>query len=154
MNRRAILAVWATAATAVPLAALSHADPPYQWQVVEFQSPDGNIHCHLINDHGKGIAACQITDYTYAVPQPPGWCAAEVDAGRWFWGDILQLEQGEQPFMQCHGSSIGPGGQALDYGQTRSLLTMTCDSEPTGMTCTDSSTGHYFRTSRESYDGG
>jgi len=28
---------------------------------------------------------------------------------------------------------------------------MTCDSEPSGMTCTDSSTGHFFRISRESY---
>jgi hypothetical protein len=27
-----------------------------------------------------------------------------------------------------------------------------CDSEPSGVKCTDSSTGHYFRVSRESYD--
>jgi serine/threonine-protein kinase len=36
----------------------------------------------------------------------------------------------------------------LDYGQTRSVGAITCDSEPSGMACTDSSTGHYFRRSR------
>ena len=39
----------------------------------------------------------------------------------------------------------------LDYGQTRCLGPITCDSEPTGMTCTDTSTGHFLRVSRESY---
>jgi hypothetical protein len=39
----------------------------------------------------------------------------------------------------------------LGYGQTHSIGTITCDSEPSGVTCTDGSTGHFFRTSRESY---
>jgi hypothetical protein len=33
----------------------------------------------------------------------------------------------------------------------QSVGVITCDSEPAGMTCTDSSTGHFFRVSRESY---
>jgi hypothetical protein len=40
---------------------------------------------------------------------------------------------------------------ALDYGQTRSIGVMTCDSEPSGVTCTDNSSGYYFRVSHESY---
>jgi hypothetical protein len=39
----------------------------------------------------------------------------------------------------------------LEYGQTRSAGTITCDSEPSGMTCTDSTAGHFFRVSGESY---
>jgi hypothetical protein len=39
----------------------------------------------------------------------------------------------------------------LDYGQTHSIGTITCDTEPAGVTCIDSSTGHFFRVSRESY---
>ena len=39
----------------------------------------------------------------------------------------------------------------LAYGKTASAGTLTCDSETTGMTCTDSSTGHFFRVSWESY---
>jgi hypothetical protein len=38
----------------------------------------------------------------------------------------------------------------LEYGQTSSAGSITCDSEPEGMTCTDISSGHYFRMSRES----
>jgi hypothetical protein len=40
----------------------------------------------------------------------------------------------------------------LDYGQKRSIGAITCGSEPSGMTCTDASTGHFFRMSSESYD--
>ena len=39
-----------------------------------------------------------------------------------------------------------------DYGQKRSIGANTCGSEPSGMTCTDASTGHFFRMSSESYD--
>jgi hypothetical protein len=39
----------------------------------------------------------------------------------------------------------------LGYGQTRSLGSITCDSEPADMTCTDSSTGHFFRVSQQSF---
>jgi hypothetical protein len=42
----------------------------------------------------------------------------------------------------------------LDYGQTRSLGAITCDSEPSGMTCTDAGSGHFFRLSRDSYQVG
>jgi hypothetical protein len=44
-----------------------------------------------------------------------------------------------------------PGEPTLDYGQTISAGTITCDSEPTGIKCTDSS-GHYFRVSKDSYN--
>jgi hypothetical protein len=40
----------------------------------------------------------------------------------------------------------------LGYGQTVFAGTITCDSEPTGVKCTDTSTGHYFRLARESYE--
>jgi hypothetical protein len=39
----------------------------------------------------------------------------------------------------------------LAYGQTHTVDTITCDSEPSGVTCTDTSTGHFFRVSGESY---
>jgi hypothetical protein len=43
-------------------------------------------------------------------------------------------------------------GNADSY-QFQSLSgNIACDSEPSGVKCTDSSTGHYFRVSRESYD--
>jgi hypothetical protein len=45
-----------------------------------------------------------------------------------------------------------PSSQKLDYGQTYSRGAMTCESEPSGVTCTDTVTGHFFRISRESYE--
>ncbi len=45
-----------------------------------------------------------------------------------------------------------PGLKTLDYGQTYSQGAITCDSEVSGVTCTDTSTGHFFRVSRETYE--
>jgi len=42
----------------------------------------------------------------------------------------------------------------LNYGQTRSLGVISCDSEASGITCTNANNGHFFRVSRESYDVG
>jgi hypothetical protein len=43
----------------------------------------------------------------------------------------------------------------LDYGQkTRSLGAISCDSEQSGVTCTDTSTGHFFQVSSDSYQVG
>jgi hypothetical protein len=39
----------------------------------------------------------------------------------------------------------------LGYGQTHTVGAITSDSEPPGVRCTDSSTGHFFFDSRESY---
>lgn len=45
-----------------------------------------------------------------------------------------------------------PGLKTLDYGQTYSHGAITCNSELSGVTCTDTSTGHYFGVSRENYE--
>jgi len=42
--------------------------------------------------------------------------------------------------------------KTLDYGQSESLGPMTCVSETSGVTCTDTVTGHFFRVSRETYE--
>ena len=52
-------------------------------------------------------------------------------------------------------STSGPHGRACDFsfgGQTYSRGAMTCDSELSGVTCTDTGTGHFFRVSRENYE--
>ena len=70
--------------------------------------------------------------------------------------DLKLLRDG----MPCAG--VWPGGQiwlqqqsnalpTLAYGQTHTVGTITCASGPSGVTCTDSSTGHFFQVSREAY---
>jgi Family of unknown function (DUF6636) len=152
MNKRSLVAIWiATAAATLPLAALAHADPPYQYQEVKIQSPSGNIHCALFNDHGQGRVWCRIDHYTYAVPPRPASCEPQ---SRYTWGDFFAINQGKPASMECAGNAPDDPARTLDYGQTQSVGAMTCDSEPAGMTCTDTSTGHYFRISQDSYEGG
>jgi len=68
----------------------------------------------------------------------------------------MQLAQGNPPCVGPHTIQIVLSGQyapaPLDEGQKRSIGTITCESERSGVTCTDASTGHFFRVSSESYD--
>ena len=68
------------------------------------------------------------------------------------WGDALSLYQGEAAF-QCytHLPDDPTSGQILNYGQTLANGSITCKSEQAGITCTDATTGHFFRIARESY---
>jgi hypothetical protein len=132
----------ATAATITALPPTAHAVPDGS-----FQSPSGNIYCILIvKDTGAASSACQLQQHhTYAAP-PPGTCHLGG------WGSQIGLDQGNPPDFECVGGELAVAPMpTLGYGQTRSAGPITCDSEPSGMTCTDSSSGHFFRLSRESY---
>jgi hypothetical protein len=144
------LALIATAmgAATIGLAGLAHADDE-----IDFRSPSGDIVCamargHDINDpahYGQGGVACQVK-HTYPQPPLPGCPLA---------GREYDLDQGTPPSLGCQGGVlVDPPPPTLDYGQTRSVGTITCDVEPSGVTCTDSSTGHFLRLSRDSYEMG
>ena len=133
-------------------AAPAQADDNYQ----QFASPSGKIRCILDGAAARPpVAACQIGDHSYAATpglardQNGGRCPPGSDLGRDF-----RLDQGRTAYVTCTYSALGSGfgdWSPLAYGQTRSLGAITCDSEPAGMTCTDSGTGHFFRVSSESY---
>jgi hypothetical protein len=131
----------ATAAAAIVAPATAHADPPFY----TFQSPSGNIHCDLtVNYKGTAYADCTVQQTTYAgqLCHEPGLVIPQFGVGAGRPADI----------PGCVGTN---GGWAtlptLEYGQTRSVGPITCDSELAGMTCTDSSTGHFLQVSRELY---
>jgi hypothetical protein len=127
----------ATVAAAVAFPATAHADTN------NFQSPSGNIYCTL----DSSGAACDISDYTYQPPPPPE-CGKHIS-----WGNRFTLVPGKAGAIECHGDTLRvPGEATLNYGQTISAGTITCASEQSGMKCTDSSSGHYFRVSRASYN--
>jgi hypothetical protein len=90
-----------------------------------FQSPSGNIFCEI----GVGGVTCEIANHTYVLPPSP--CGHSAGGGR------FHTEQGSTPVMECHNDTI---------------RSFTCDSEPAGLTCTDSSSGHFFHVSCESYE--
>ncbi|MDT5016309.1 MAG: hypothetical protein QOD39_2469, partial [Mycobacterium sp.] len=95
---------------------------------------------------GGDIAArCEVVDHTWAAPPPPD-CHLN-------YGDRFYLTQAGGAVVGCYGQEFGPGPfPKHGYGQSRTFGTITCASEYTGMTCTDGSTGHYFRVSRDSYE--
>jgi hypothetical protein len=110
-----------------------------------FRSPSGNINCTLSTPGGDITARCEVVEHTWVAPPPPD---CHLDSG-----DRFYLTQGGSAVVGCYGQEFGPAPQqTLGYGQSLSFGTITCVSEYTGMTCTDSSTGHYFRVSRDTYE--
>ena len=155
MNTIIKAALWiTTAATALPLAAVAHAD----YTSYTFLSPSGNIGCEMEDDSGGTIfAVCKTRNAAWAASPSQNCPQGAVPGATGEPGSDLQLSQGKPP---CVGFSMNqffwpPDPLAdhptLGYGQTHSIGSVTCDSEPLGVTCTDTSTGHFFRVSSDSY---
>jgi hypothetical protein len=128
-------------ATATVAAAIAFAATASAGVAPTFKSPSGNIACWVADD----FAGCQVLDHTYA--SWPGGCSSPAIAN-------FSLGQGKPVELHCDITIPGISYPAtwradiLDYGKTYSVGVMNCDSEESGVTCTDSSTGHFFRVAR------
>jgi hypothetical protein len=130
-----------SASAAIPLTPMAQAG-----SFEHFQSPSGNIVCGMTSSDSGASASCEISDHTWVAPPRPVPCEGA-------WGKRISLHQGGAPKLVCSSDSLRGGDIAtLGYGSTWFVDPITCDSEIAGMTCTDGSTGHYFRISRESYE--
>ncbi len=151
MNRYFIARPWAAStgaaafAAAGVLATLNPATAHAEF-TGDFTSPGGDVYCQMsVYDEGTGAVACE-GGGPYAASKPE--CASHSA-----WGDRFYLKQGEAAVAQCHNDTIRsnqPLAPVLDYGQTQSLSTSTCDSRPSGIACTDVSSGHFITLSAES----
>lgn len=128
-----------------------------------FSSPSGRIGCYLASD---GVRCDYLLDdKLWTAPRPAG---CDLD-----WGDSLGVST--TAGSVCHGDTVGGsamlgtdlttwwrqgdpvastyGNQqaALPYGSSLRLTPFECASATTGVTCTNTSTGHGFFVSRESY---
>jgi hypothetical protein len=111
-----------------------------------FQSPSGNIVCGIGFLNNNGFAICEIGSHSWVVPPRPPSC----EGG---WGDRIGMDQGSPPSLSCHTDTLrGNTEPPLAYGSMRTVGEMSCDSELSGITCTDASTGHFFHISRDSYE--
>lgn len=111
-----------------------------------FQTPSGNIDCAMGVLDGSALVDCEISDHTWAAPPPPTPCMGAF-------GDRISMRQGSPPRLTCHSDTVrGTGYPVLQYGQTRSVASVTCESQQTGVICTDTGSGHYFRLSRDTYE--
>jgi hypothetical protein len=154
--KAATVTLWASMTLAAPIVfpAAAQAEPSDMFQ---FLSPSGNIACHMDDRaDGTGYAWCKVQDHAWAAPAS-GYCEAGHLPGAIGepGGEDLQLSQGSAPCLGFVMSQIFFTGEyapaALGYGQSHTVGTITCESAPSGVTCTDSGTGHFFQVSRDAY---
>ena len=154
MKIKMIAAISIATAAALPLAGVANAcggggDVPSSY---DFVAPSGNIACTIYGD-GSG-ASCEIQDHTWVAPAStdgPGGRACNFNFG----GLQIYVSRGKPAGLGCYegaGKFNKPTEQVLGYGQKYSRGVSTCVSEPSGVTCTDTVTGHFFRISRDSYE--
>jgi hypothetical protein len=110
-----------------------------------FQSPSGNIVCHV--GGSQGLAACEVGSGRVS-PPIPSICpdGRPRDIGR-----IELRASGALPV--CNSDTIRAGGEPkLPYGsRTASLDPVACVSEESGVTCVDSSSRHGFFLARSTF---
>ena len=138
-----------TAAYALTAATLVGYAPNANAEILTFQSPSGNISCQLYwFEPSRASAGCEVRGHTFATPPRPPNCEGA-------WGNSVGLTQGERATLQCHSDTLFGGNAAtLPYGGTKTLGAITCSSQPAGMTCKDSGSGHFFSLSRDDYQVG
>lgn len=152
MTTRSVLV--ATAAALAVVSAVSPAVASADTRV-HLQTPDGNIRCVLdiSSTTETPVALCQITDHTYVVgPSRDEVTGAACPSGNG--GRDFRLDMGQPAFLRCSYAALDAGAgswETADDGQSTSLGPITCISETSRMTCTDTNSGHFFRVSRESY---
>lgn len=134
MKRLAFAAALA-ASMAVSFAPIAVAD------LVGFTSPSGNIGCLLADD----IVRCDIASRDWEPPPRPADCPDFTDYGQ----GISLSPTGPAAFV-CAGDTTLGSGPVLQFGQFQAGGGMSCDSEPSGIRCSNSD-GHGFVISREAY---
>ncbi len=149
-----IAALSIAAAAALPLAAIANAcggggEIPENH---EFVTPSGNIVCSIYSDSSG--ANCEIREHTWVSPAStvgPFGRPCDFDFG----GLQFYVSQSNPGRLGCYEGASSfkvPDLETLDYGQSYSHGAITCGSELSGVTCTDTATGHFFRVSRENYE--
>ncbi len=133
MNRLSMAAVLASAALFCAPVAGAH--------IVGFTSPSGNIGCMLSDD----LLRCDIAARNWSPPPRPAACPADTDYGQ----GILVHPTGPATFV-CAGDTALGGGPAMAYGEYQAGGGMSCNSESSGMRCSNSD-GHGFILSRQAY---
>ena len=121
---------------------------PYSEQ---FQSPSGDISCNLVNypptdklGFGKNFVQCDIVNQSWVPPRPPPEGRADATS-------TVVLMRGQLPIVGYSPGTLA-ASDPVNYDQPLSAGAIACRSEQAAVKCTDVSTGHFFRVSKESYE--
>jgi hypothetical protein len=111
--------------------------------VATFKSPSGNIGCMII----AGTARCDIRQRSWSPPPRPATCPNVVD-----FGQGLTVGGSGTGGLVCAGdTTLDPAAQIVPYGTDTVVGSFRCASATSGMTCTNTSTGHGFFLSAQGY---
>lgn len=118
-------------------------DSELQWR---FQSRTGNIACDLNGSSRPPEATCEVRQHTYQ-PKVKSSC----DPG---WANRFTLRQGQTVEVNCYpGTDFREALPVQNYGAPLTVGSLTCVlDEDAGVTCKDSTTGHYFQAARQEYE--
>ena len=101
-----------------------------------FKSPSGNIGCMII----AGTARCDIRKRTWSPPPRPSSCPNIVDFGQ----GLIVGGSGAARFVCAGDTSADPSAAPLAYNSDTVVGNFTCSSTSSGMTCTNTASGHGF----------
>jgi hypothetical protein len=108
-----------------------------------FQSPSGNIACLIT----PKFVRCDISERDWSPPPHPSSCPDEVD-----FGQGIQLPSSGSAEFVCAGDTVlNPQAEALPYGSSSHVGSITCTSAESGMSC-ENAGGGGFTLSREAYN--
>lgn len=110
-----------------------------------FQSPSENIGCYM-SSQSSGYARCDIGDRSWSPPARPASCG-DLD-----WGQGVEVSGAGSGQIVCAGDTTrDSGAPVLSYGQSSRADPILCQSSESGVTCTNTDTGHGFLIASESY---
>ncbi len=108
-----------------------------------FRSPTGNIGCMLF----AALARCDVADRRWSLPARPASCPDQVE-----FGQGAQVGRQGAGRLVCAGDTArDPTAPVLAYGTGASIGPFVCVSRSSGMTCTNSRTGHGFTVTAQDY---
>ena len=108
-----------------------------EYEVLNFRSPTGNIHCSLVRLGAEKFALCEIREFVQTYKTPPADC--ELD-----WGGAFSVADRGRGMLACHGDTIQSNDSlVLAYGKSVELFGISCRSERTGITCQNSDGGGF-----------
>ncbi len=118
-------------------------DSGLQWR---FTSRTGNIACDLNGSVTPAEVTCEVRAHSYQ-PQVKPHC----NPG---WANSFRLVQGRTVEVNCYsGTDFRSTMPVQEYGRPLTVGSLTCVlDETTGVTCKDSTTGHFFRAARQAYE--
>ncbi|MFI7588660.1 DUF6636 domain-containing protein [Spongisporangium articulatum] len=116
-------------------------------EYLSFLTPSGNIHCAIYpgdDDFRKGLVRCDVYKATWTLPPKPKDC--EFD-----WGTVMTLEKTPKAGLCVSDAVDVQGAETVAYGHGLKWHNITCVSQKTGLTCTNTDNKKGFTVSRSAY---